>query len=368
MKKVCVCVVCVMGMTIWGGLAAPVLLIPDSTSDTVGKYDPQTGVYLGDLITGYSGFSTPINAIQGPDGNIYVSDQVADAVFVFDVNGTYLQTYADATDGLNNIRGIDFFGTKLYVTSGDGFVAVFSGPHVRDPDFINDGSDPFDIYFVDDGSALVADIVGTTDNVRYYLPDGTFSHIIFSVNFPEQIQKLPDGSFINASFSAGVISNFDLTALMTQVPFASGRGVFRLGNGNLIATNGDGVFELDFVTGAQISTLRSGVSARFIEVVDLPSEPTPTPVNTATPTPVNTATPTPSQTPLCNHDGDVTLDNEITAGDAQLAFLVALGSYTPNFEEACAADCNGDEAVTAGDAQLIFLTVLGSGACVDPMI
>ncbi|HPQ41440.1 MAG TPA: cohesin domain-containing protein, partial [bacterium] len=76
--------------------------------------------------------------------------------------------------------------------------------------------------------------------------------------------------------------------------------------------------------------------------------------------------PTPTPNP-CVHDGDVTLDGEITAGDAQLGFLIALGSYSPTFEEECAADCNGDDTVTAGDAQSIFLTALGMTSCVDPM-
>jgi len=75
----------------------------------------------------------------------------------------------------------------------------------------------------------------------------------------------------------------------------------------------------------------------------------------------------PTPTPNCIHHGDVTLDGDITAGDAQLAFLIALGSYSPTYEEACAADCNGNDEVTAGDAQQIFLTALGSGACVDPL-
>lgn len=78
--------------------------------------------------------------------------------------------------------------------------------------------------------------------------------------------------------------------------------------------------------------------------------------------------PSPTATPTgnpCIHDGDVTLDGEVTAGDAQLAFLIALGSHTPSYEEACAADCNGDDQITAGDAQQIFLTALGLGTCID---
>ncbi|MCD4655356.1 hypothetical protein K8T06_15655, partial [bacterium] len=61
------------------------------------------------------------------------------------------------------------------------------------------------------------------------------------------------------------------------------------------------------------------------------------------------------------------LNGELTAGDAQLAFQIALMMYTPSYEEECAADCNGDSEVTAGDAQGIFMAVLGTGSCVDPL-
>ncbi|MBN1295535.1 hypothetical protein JXA80_02065, partial [bacterium] len=218
-------------------LSAQVLLIPESTLDTVGMYDPYDGIYLGDLISGYAGFNTPVNAAQGPDGNIYVSDQVADSIFVFDTSGTYLYTYADATDGLNNIRGIDFRSGNVYVTSGDAYVATFTGPHTRGTDFINDGSDPFDIYFLSDGRALLADIAGSTDNIRIYNADGSFANQIFSISFPEQIQSFGTGTYITAGFSANALAIFDLTTMISQVSFSSGRGVHALGNGNVIATN-----------------------------------------------------------------------------------------------------------------------------------
>ncbi len=69
--------------------------------------------------------------------------------------------------------------------------------------------------------------------------------------------------------------------------------------------------------------------------------------------------------PACLHTGDVTLDGEVTAGDAQLAFSIALGSTSPSDTEFCAADCNGDGEVTAGDAQTIFALALGAGQCAD---
>ncbi len=76
--------------------------------------------------------------------------------------------------------------------------------------------------------------------------------------------------------------------------------------------------------------------------------------------------PTPTVIP-CINDGDVNLNGEITAGDAQLAFQIALGTYSPSFQEECAADCNATGEVTAGDAQNIFLAALGSGSCSDPL-
>lgn len=78
--------------------------------------------------------------------------------------------------------------------------------------------------------------------------------------------------------------------------------------------------------------------------------------------------PLPTATPdICIHSGDTNLDGTITAGDAQMAFQIALGAYSPTTEEACAADCNGDDSVTAGDAQGIFQAALGTGSCAEPI-
>jgi len=79
-----------------------------------------------------------------------------------------------------------------------------------------------------------------------------------------------------------------------------------------------------------------------------------------------TPTPAPTWTPdECIHNGDVNDDGDVTAGDAQTAFQIALGSYAPSYQEECSADCNGNGTVTAGDAQDVFLTALGQGSCVD---
>jgi hypothetical protein len=100
-----------------------VLLIPNSTADDVGMYSPVNGDFIGTFLTDPTNLSTPICAIVGPDSNVYVSDQLNDGVFVYDRQGNYLYTYCDASDGLNNVRGIDFRNGHLFVTSGDDYVA-----------------------------------------------------------------------------------------------------------------------------------------------------------------------------------------------------------------------------------------------------
>ncbi len=77
--------------------------------------------------------------------------------------------------------------------------------------------------------------------------------------------------------------------------------------------------------------------------------------------------PHPTATPDCINDGDVSQDGRVTSADAQVAFLITLGQYTPTHIEECSADCNGDSKVTAADAQLIFQTALGTANCADPL-
>ncbi len=69
----------------------------------------------------------------------------------------------------------------------------------------------------------------------------------------------------------------------------------------------------------------------------------------------------------CLHTGDATQDGEVTSGDAQLTFQIALGMVEPSYIEECAADCNGDGVCSSGDAQGVFIMALGEGTCADPL-
>lgn len=266
------------------------LLIPNIADDVVSMYDSFDGTYLGDLITVpilYGAVSSPVNAILGPDDYIYVSDLTQDAVFRFNPDGSFFDVYADSSDGLNKVRGIDFRDGHLFVTSGDKYVAEFDGPHSRLADFIDDGSDPADIYFLPDGRALLSDIKLASINmfsssdlfsanskaapgyVRLYNADGTMDIDLFSITVPLQIQGDTDmpGEYLNASFVSNLITDFDPDGtVQDQLIFDSGRGVYRLGNGNLLVTAPDGVWEVDAVTG--VPTEQESIrSAGFIELM-----------------------------------------------------------------------------------------------------
>ena len=251
--------------------AGGVLLIPESTNDTVGMYDPYDGTYLGDLINGSGVLSLPINAILGPDGNIYVSDQSNDGVFVFDTNGTYLYTYCDSTDGLDNVRGIHFLGGDLLVTTYYGEIARFTGPHTRIADFYYDGSSSlWDVTFLATGEALVSN--SSLDEVSLHSATGAYLSTVIPATFPEQFIEDPDlpGAFLVNAFTDKTVYDFESNGTLVSSTYhgASGRGVYRLGNGNLLITSGLGVEEIDPVTGAVIQTENGGVSARFIELFD----------------------------------------------------------------------------------------------------
>ena len=243
-----------------------VLLIPESLDDFVGMYNPYDGTFLGNLIDGTGLFSTPIDAIRGPDGNIYVSDQVADAIFVFDTDGAYLSTYADASDGLDNIRGIDFRNDTLFVTTIHTYVARFAGPHNRIADFFS-GAGAFDILFLDDGRSLLTSHA-SPNGVQLYDVDGNLISQIVGIDFPEQVlfDDLNPGDYLNASFGDNYVAEFDISGTIHQTtPFNNCRGVFRLGNGNILATNSGGVYELEPGSGNVIQQENTG-SGRFIEL------------------------------------------------------------------------------------------------------
>jgi hypothetical protein len=239
-----------------GGGAAPepeveVLLIPDSIEDAIGVYDPATGAYLGDFVPPKTGmepwsFALPNNAVQGPDKRIYVSDQSSDAVFCFEQDGSFHGVFADDSDGLDNVRGIDFRDGELFVSlspaGGQAVVARFSATGNRLADFINDSSDPFDIFFLDDSSMLLAN-VSSPDDVRRYNALGAFQATVVTTDFPQQIQQLPNGNLVAAGWDEYLEFALDGSVMRTVAVTNTkpGRGIYPLSNGFWLVASAGGV-------------------------------------------------------------------------------------------------------------------------------
>jgi hypothetical protein len=251
-----------------------ILMIPDWNTDAVGKFDPYDGTFISNFLQMPSAGS-PKNAIQGPDNKIYVSDQVLDAVYMFDTLGNYLGIYADASDGLDNIRGIAFRGDHLFIccyhtTAANRAVKEFSGPHTFVRNFISyTGIDPFDIHFLADGRSLFAD-AGTSDKIALHDTNGVFLSTVYGRSglWPQQVQSdqvLP-GAFLAALWDADTIIDFELNGtIVATCTLTYVKGVYRLGNGNLLATCNRGMFEINTTTGA-MTQLNSGTGWQYIEL------------------------------------------------------------------------------------------------------
>lgn len=163
------------------------LMVPDSVSDRILLFDPINGSLINDNFidgsadTGLGIFTTPLNAIQ-VNREIWVSDQVADAIFRFDLSGNYLGIVNDSNgdgtpEGLDNVRGMEFAEGLIYVSNAGtnngapGEAVVVFDRAGNNLGFFNTG-DPSDIRAYN-GTLLITDInsdsTGGEDIDRYTL-------------------------------------------------------------------------------------------------------------------------------------------------------------------------------------------------------
>jgi hypothetical protein len=264
-----------------------ILLIPESTNDRVMAFDPLNGepIDLDFVPADSTNLATPINAILSPAGDsILLSDQFNDDVLEYDLDGNFIGIYAgNNTAILDNILGIDLR------PNGNLLVTVDSGPNqdtVTEFDtngtylgsFVTQGAGgldgPFDIYPRAGTDWLVSSINPPTEAVlRYNYTTGAFIANLNTVNnFAEQVTTAANGDVLVANFSGtqeGIVrftSGGTLVNVINPVTDGGYRGVYELGNGNLLVTTGTGVHEVT-TAGAFVESEVTEVSARFIEEV-----------------------------------------------------------------------------------------------------
>lgn len=280
MRKFLVCAAAAAAL-LTAPASAQFLVVPDSLGDTIMSFDPFDGSLINQTFIVDAGgtpydFGTPKDAIL-VGNEIWVSDQISDAIFRFDLSGSYLSTISG---GLDNIRGMAYANGTVYVSNsgtnngapGDALVR-----YAPDGTFLgsNPVGDPFDVLDLGD-SIAVSNIAG--DDIDRFDYNVNFIETIVnsdgasSIDFPQQLALNGVGNILAAGFSAPAgIYEFDLEGnTINYYADTAERGVYELGNGNLLFTDGSGVHILDPSNG-NVTTVVSGVSGQYINLVPEPA-------------------------------------------------------------------------------------------------
>lgn len=269
-------------------LAAPVsagvLLIPDSGADKIWAFDPFDGsVVNSNFIPNHPALSQPINAVDSGNGTILVTDETGDTVLEFTYGGVYIGVFANSSSGLDGPFGLTVHNGKVYVASNvNGRVVRFDANGANPVIWASGFGTPRDIVFRS-GDALVTESAG--DDIVRLDPNGVFQNIwhnsdgVTGIDFPQQLQLEGSGQVLTAGFSPPFgLYLFDgggsQVAAYTNL-ITSPRGVYRLGNGQILYAGGTRVMRYDPGTLTETTVVNTATASfRFIEYTDL-SQPIP---------------------------------------------------------------------------------------------
>ncbi len=279
-RRVGLCVALGATVVSCGAAYGQYAMVVDSGNDRIVLLDAQNGsVVDANFITLGSRSQTPIEAIE-VNGEVWVSDQVADVIFRYDRRGNFLGEVG--TGRLDNIRGMQLVGNTLWVaqdgSQGDGIVSIDVTTRVVGSTVNGStGTGYFDVQRV--GNELLVSNSATADSIDRYSLTGAFlgtlvsSDGVNSFDFPQQIAVLANGNIAVGGFSppAGVYEialNGSVVGLVAGQD-AGPRGVFQLGNGTLLWTNGSIIG-----TGASVATqtvILGGGQYRYVTATALPT-------------------------------------------------------------------------------------------------
>tara|TARA_R110000782_G_scaffold12913_3_gene38239 strand:- start:31675 stop:32556 length:882 start_codon:yes stop_codon:yes gene_type:complete len=247
-----------------------------STNDAVHLFDSFSGALVQSNFIDLAavGASTPQHALQ-VGNQIWVSDQIQDKIFRFDLNGSYM---GEITGGLDNIKGMEVVGNSVWVTNagtnngapGDSIVFIDAASYSITGSVATNGS-LFDVINYN-GQILASNI--TQENLELYDLSGNFagtfhdSDGLTGIDFPEQLAARANGNVLAAGFSSpsgvyeydqfgndlGIVAGVD----------AGARGVIELGNGSVMWTNGAG-----FWVGGDL--VFDGGSGRYLSMLTIPT-------------------------------------------------------------------------------------------------
>ena len=228
-----------------------VLIMPDSSNNRLVAFNPVNGAVLNSNMFALGG-GTPVHAIQ-VGNEIWVSEQIGDRVSRWSFGGDFL----GAITGLDNVRGMALVENTVYVTNAGAAngapgnaVVMYSTSGTLMGSFANAlAPSPFAIL-AHQGGLLVASSSANDDIHRFTLTGtsiGTF-HNSAALNFVEQLAFASNGTILAAGFTSNNIAFLDPNNgnIVSSFTASGARGVFQLGNGNILWTSGAGTFIHDF--------------------------------------------------------------------------------------------------------------------------
>ncbi len=262
--------VAIAGLTaaITSAQAQQLVMVADSTNDRISIFSAVDGSLVNaSFIVNQAGFTFnfPKDVIQ-VGNEVWVSDQTADSIFRFNLQGQYLSTIGGgATGGLDNIRGMEFIAGTIYVSNGGtangspgaNSVVKFDTTGANIGNFTAAAS-PFDIYPLSPTEILVSGSSNNPDVTRHDLAGtllGTWNN--GTISFAEQITRRANGEFLIAGFTDGNIHRYDANGTDLGNLFAApgARGVIELQNGDIMWTASSGIHVKNLATGGDTIVL-----------------------------------------------------------------------------------------------------------------
>lgn len=248
-----------------------------STNDAVHLFDATTGALFQQNFIDLAavGASTPKHALQ-VGNQIWVSDQLQDKIFRFDLSGSFVGEIGNA--GLDNIKGMEVVGDQVWVTNagsnngstGNSIVFIDAMSYSITGSVATNGS-LFDLINYN-GQVLASNI--TNESLEVYDLNGnlvsTFvsSDGVTGIDFPQQIFQRGNGNMLAAGFSSpsGVYeydvfgNSLGIIAGLDRGP----RGVIELLNGEVMWSTGTG-----FLVGE--TEVLTGSSGQYLSFVTIPA-------------------------------------------------------------------------------------------------
>lgn len=196
-----------------GTVAQNDLVVPSYDGDAVFRYSATSGSF----VHTQAATTSPIEALVGPDGSLYVSGDGSDDVLRFDGStDAFIGTFVAAgSGGLNGAEGMAFGPDgNLYVSSyNTNNVMRFDGSTGAFIDIFATGvADPYDIVFGPDSNLYVGSY--TSDNIFRFngtsgAAMGSFTTGPSGLDTPEQMAFGPDGNLYVTSYGSDQVLRFN---------------------------------------------------------------------------------------------------------------------------------------------------------------